>query len=305
MALLASTHRAALRRESRISRRNFSELLLVAVRSGTNLTIPSSGTAIPIPSPATAMSTTIPRFLLPQGGAIWRTRLATAPRTIRHASTAKPKPASKPLVLEKPTKFNPPSHGSKPRTAGPRYPGPALSHEQAAAQKTKQYPNMMPPAGSFMHWFLHNRSIHIYITLGTLFSMAGFTWLTNFKHTSKFADLLPSASDLFFHPLRWARQVADVLRMHAAAVSAETAERRQAKVDDVAKRAEFRKAHGLETEGFGGWTAKTDAESLGPAIPYDGRVPHVATEGAVEGAVEGQEQVPRQKKQVKKWLGIW
>ncbi len=155
-----------------------------------------------------------------------------------------------------------------------------------------------------MYWFLNNRSIHIYITLGTLFSMAGFTWITNFKHTSKFADMLPVASDLVFHPIKWCRQVAMVFRLHAAAVSAETAARRQAKVDDVAKRAEYRKAHGLETEGFGGWTAKTDEESLGPAIPYDGRVPAVATVEAIEGGVESEE-APKQKKPLKKWLGIW
>lgn len=154
-----------------------------------------------------------------------------------------------------------------------------------------------------MYWFINNRAIHLWITMGTLFSLAGFTWLTNFKQTSKFAHMLPYASDLFFHPIAWCKQVALTFRLHVDAVSKETAERRQRKVDDVLKRAEYRKAHGLETEGFGGWTAKTDEESLGPAIPADGRVPAVATEGAIEGGAA--EEQPKPKKPLKKWLGIW
>lgn len=117
------------------------------------------------------MSTSIPRFLLPQRGAIWRSRLtipsSSTALAIRHASkvpkkTTKP---SKPLVLEKPAKFVPPSHGSRLRKDPPRYPGPQLSAEEAAQQQTKKYPNLMPPQGTFMHWFINNRSIHIYITM--------------------------------------------------------------------------------------------------------------------------------------------
>src|ERR1700712_5977641 len=100
--------------------------------------------------------TFIPRFLLPQGGAIWRTRLSTpstASVTIRNASkkhTPKPAPKgpSKPLVLEKPTKFNPPSHGQRLKTGPTNYPGPQLSDLHRAANKNKKYPNMMPPDGT-------------------------------------------------------------------------------------------------------------------------------------------------------------
>lgn len=128
-----------------------------------------------------APASSIPRFLLPQTGALWRTRVSTSSpisTTIRHASKAPPKkvvkpsagkpsskPPSKPLVLEKPTKFNPPSHGARLRKEAPRYPGPQLSAEEETAQRTKKYPNMMAPEGSFMHWFINNKSIHIYISL--------------------------------------------------------------------------------------------------------------------------------------------
>ena len=110
-------------------------------------------------------STTIPRFLLPRGGLYLRDprlQYRLAALNIRHASTANP---SKPRVLEKPAKFNPPSHPARLRRTPKAYPGPALSEPEREAQKTRQYPHMMPPEGSFWHWFLTNRLLHTYISL--------------------------------------------------------------------------------------------------------------------------------------------
>ena len=93
------------------------------------------------------------------------------------------------------------------------------------------------------------------------------------------------------------RTVLEVLRLHQAHVTAETQEKRKQKVEDVQKRSAYRKAHGLEKdEGFGGWTAKSDEQLLGPGIPL--------SEGAKEGEL-ATEQVPRERKPIKKWLGIW
>lgn len=124
-------------------------------------------------SPDMASTNTIPRFLLPRAGTIWRTQVShpTNPSLfIRNASksskkSSKPSKPSKPLVLEKPAKFNPPSHGARLRKEAPRYPGPQLSAEEKAAQAAKKYPSMMPPEGTFMHWFINNRSIHLWITM--------------------------------------------------------------------------------------------------------------------------------------------
>ena len=81
--------------------------------------------------------------------------------SVRYASSV---PPPKPRVLEKPDRFNPPSHGARIRSK-PKYYGPDLSQHEQQTQKTKQYPHMMPPEGSFMHWFLTDRTIHLYITL--------------------------------------------------------------------------------------------------------------------------------------------
>lgn len=125
-----------------------------------------------IPSdPAATMSAPIPRFLLPRGYMFPYTQLARSVkppqkvwRTLpicRNTSAS----TSKPRVLEKPTKFNPPSHGKRLKRQVPRQYGPQLTGEQRSEQETKKYPNMMPAPGTFMYWFLTSRGIHTFISL--------------------------------------------------------------------------------------------------------------------------------------------
>lgn len=108
----------------------------------------------------------IPRFLLPLRSPLW----SLSPKTTIRNASSKPKNSaskkpSKLLVLEKPSKFNPPSHPARLRKDPPRYPGPQLSAEEIARQSVRKYPNMMPPEGTFMHWFLNDKYIHVWITL--------------------------------------------------------------------------------------------------------------------------------------------
>lgn len=114
--------------------------------------------------------TSIPRFLLPVRSPLW----SLSPKTTIRNASSKPKNSasntpSKPLVLEKPSKFNPPSHPARLRKDPPRYPGPQLSAEEKARQRVRKYPNMMPQKGTFMHWFLNDKSIHVWITLVFLY----------------------------------------------------------------------------------------------------------------------------------------
>lgn len=151
---------------------------------------------------------------------------------------------------------------------------------------------------------------------GTLFSLALFTFIENFQRTSPFADMLPSADSFLSHPFSFISQYIEVYRLHTAAISAETAERRKKRVEDVQKRDRYRKAHGLENGGFGGWTAREDKDAIGPALKIDG-----AVGGSVTAEGAGQEQVVAttgghgekktyvdfegKKRPVRKWLGIW
>jgi hypothetical protein len=71
------------------------------------------------------------------------------------------------LVLEKPAKFNPPSHGARlPKKDGmPKHYGGELSSAQVKAQARREYPGMKPAEGTWADWFLNYRMIHVFITL--------------------------------------------------------------------------------------------------------------------------------------------
>jgi hypothetical protein len=60
--------------------------------------------------------------------------------------------------------------------------------------------------------------------------------------------MLPPASDYLYHPIRSTAVLIEVLRLHEAHKSARISEKRKRNVDDVAKRAAYRKAHGLPEE---------------------------------------------------------
>lgn len=157
-----------------------------------------------------------------------------------------------------------------------------------------------------MRWFLTNKGLHAYISLTILISLAFTAFCINFTSTTPYADLLPSQQDLMSHPIDSFFKIIEVYKMHSAYVTAETQERRRKKVEDVQKRAEYRKAHGLDKdEGFGGWTARDDNEMMGPGL-----------KGVANGAVaRGEEEMVNEKgmytdfegrkRPLKKWLGIW
>lgn len=76
---------------------------------------------------------------------------------------------TKPIVLEKPDKFRPPSHPQRLNRRAPRnYPGPALSEPEREAQKTRRYPHTFPNPGTKLHWFLTTWWIHLCITMVSL-----------------------------------------------------------------------------------------------------------------------------------------
>jgi len=146
-------------------------------------------------------------------------------------------------------------------------------------------------------------------------------WIADFLHNTPYQDLLPPNSMFFSHPFRWVARYIEVYDMHVAYVSAETKEKRKQKVDDVQKRSDYRKAHGIaQGEGiFGGWTAKSDDESVGPALRDESASPTFSRGVDLEKATEDIEQTAAQNSkdtfvdfdgktqpvEQKKWFGIW
>lgn len=126
-----------------------------------------------------ASPSSIPRFLLPQSGLIWRRadlgnrfRASSELLTVRHASNKPAKPANKKekvMILEKPERFNPPSHGARLPNKATRpqqqHYGGALSGDEVAAQKTNDYPGLPAPQGTWAHWFWNSRLLHLTITM--------------------------------------------------------------------------------------------------------------------------------------------
>lgn len=145
---------------------------------------------------------------------------------------------------------------------------------------------------------------------GILVTLTCGIWLQDFLTTTPYRDILPPNSMIFAHPITFATRWIEVYQMHIAYTSKRTAERRKEKVDDVQKRSEYRKAHGIGQGDsvLGGWTAKEDAQSMGPALREGGAADVDASPVAVETVdrgdtfvdFEGKEQPVR-----KKWLGIW
>jgi hypothetical protein len=133
----------------------------------------------------------IPRFLLPRGPLLLRPQARALPRltsttSLRHASLPtkgglseefrrRQAAQKKTPVIPQPDKYRPPSHKYQPRRQndleGKVY-GPKLTEEDKKRMATKKYPNMMSPEGTFSHWFLNNRAIHLWITMVSLNSHA-------------------------------------------------------------------------------------------------------------------------------------
>lgn len=121
----------------------------------------------------------IPRFLLPRGYFLLlrQARLLLplpSAAVLRYASSSSnPKTLSEQFrrrqtpVIPQPDKYRPPSHGKRTPRSQTEYKsyGPPITEEDKKRMRTKKYPNMMSPPGTFSHWFLNNKAIHLWITM--------------------------------------------------------------------------------------------------------------------------------------------
>ncbi|CAK7267386.1 hypothetical protein SEPCBS119000_002520 [Sporothrix epigloea] len=250
-------------------------------------------------------------------GVVQRVRHASSRSSKSPASATQPPAPSAPNsgnILEKPAKFNPPSHGARLPRRGAGLPasqhyGGDISEAERAAQRLRQYPGMMAPPGTWAHWFWTSRTFHMAVTMTTLAALAVFTMVENFRRTSPFVDMLPTLSEAMQQPILALQQTIEVVRLTEHHRVTAIAERRQMRVDDVAKRAMYRKAHGMdETVGFGsngGWFSSggTNKGPLPPTRnepsepPVDDASP-IRKETPVDEQIEGDG--PR-----KKFLGIF
>lgn len=101
-------------------------------------------------------------------------RASTSAPFVRNVSSSsqQPPPSKKPIVLEQPDKFRPPSHGARrnARSTTSMYGGGSaynqgMTAREYEASKQKSYPHMFPQEGTKMHWFLTTRWVHVTLTM--------------------------------------------------------------------------------------------------------------------------------------------
>ncbi|KAK7978290.1 hypothetical protein PG988_005780 [Apiospora saccharicola] len=237
---------------------------------------------------------------------------AATRKTPTSASSIKNAPvtsASKPVAPEPVAKAPPAAATRKPATANPSKPihyGGALGAEELTAQKTKEYPGLPPPPNTWSHWFIHNKHIHMFITLGALMSLGAYTFTARFNANSPFADMIPPIGEFPKQPINYIRTCVEVLKLHEEHESAQTADKRRRRIEDVQKRNEYRKAHGLPiANGIESWTgtgkAAKPAEEEGAVVAA---IPASAAPSAVLDATSTSEQTEADGKR-KKFLGIF
>lgn len=133
--------------------------------------------------------------------------------------------------------------------------------------------------------------------------------------TNPYYDLLPPGSEFFRHPFATTKQYVEVFKLHTQHISQETAARRQSQNDDVQKRKEYRKAHGIRGPqlpfGLGSDPQPAPAKMVGEiGEAQTVREDEVGPASDVVGmGAKEPEQVytdfEGKKRPVKKWLGIW
>lgn len=167
-----------------------------------------------------------------------------------------------------------------------------------------------------MHWFLNDRRLHLWISLSTLTSLAVYTVFASFVHNTEFRDQLPTAKDFFRTPFSAISQFLQVYKLHVASESEKVADKRRRKLEDVQKRKEFLREHGVEP-GFltGSWmekfgTIESDkareamkSERESPAIDAAVGSPINQSANLASGSSDQTPQQPHKKP--KMWLGIW
>ena len=177
-------------------------------------------------------------------------------------------------LLAKPMRYNPPSHPSVVKRARPtpQYYGPELTREQKVAQEEKWYPNMMPPEGTFLHWFLSDRSLHLWITMvsipiirqmgpllltlqlkpfpsqSTLTCLGMIAMWENWCLSTIFRDSLPLRENILRHPVDSAWQFFFAWQRSLEEGCTDSIERKDRRNNDITKQASYRKAHGEEKE---------------------------------------------------------
>lgn len=145
----------------------------------------------------------------------------------------------------------------------------------------------------------------------------------DFHSKNQYKDLVPPGSLFWSHPFQYISQYAQVYKMHKQAETAENMRKKQRKQDEVRKRTEYMRAHGIEHEGPYGmgtvegdeYRKKMDEERAEEKEHWDFQerareemASKLRAQRAQEQDLYGGEEIrgfDGERRKVKKWFGIW
>ncbi|EPS45284.1 hypothetical protein H072_742 [Dactylellina haptotyla CBS 200.50] len=225
-----------------------------------------------------ASATSIPRLLLPRwpNGLIRLQARATLPITtpttaVRFLRIPPKFPKPTQVVLEQPTKYNPPSHptGPRPRESAHK-PLPQKPHKE----ERTHYPGMMPAPGTIAHWILHSPKLHGLVAVSVLVSLALYVMYRNFMEHDQAAEL---AFWDWKHPIASAKSFVAAYRESDRINTARILEKRRQISEDMERKAHYRYVVegrvGGPGEGLGSWGIRRTQrdEDFGWGIVIDGK----------------------------------
>ncbi|EWC47669.1 hypothetical protein DRE_03289 [Drechslerella stenobrocha 248] len=180
-----------------------------------------------------------------------------------------PKPQAP--VLEKPARYNPPSHPTGPRQRESVHkPLPQQPHKD----ERTHYPGLMPAPGTITHWILHSPKLHGLVAVSVLVGLALYVMYRNFMEHDEAAQL---AFWDWRHPVLSLRSFAHAYRESDRINTARIMEKRRQISEDMERKAHYRYVVegrvGGSSEGLGSWgvrrTQKDD--DFGWGIMIDGK----------------------------------
>lgn len=137
--------------------------------------------------------------------------------------------------------------------------------------------------------------------LGVLY---GYMKLIQFTTTNRYPELLPAKSLFFSRPIQYVKTYVQVVKMNMEASSKEALSHMHRNADDVERRTQFRKAHGIaETAGMAAWLGLgTEEEDERREKVEKERVEKMEEERRVAKAARD---LAAKEKKTKNVFGIW
>ncbi|KAF3922179.1 hypothetical protein ABW21_db0205538 [Orbilia brochopaga] len=174
-------------------------------------------------------------------------------------------------VLEKPARYNPPSHptGPRPRESAHK-PLPQKPHKD----ERTHYPGLMPAPGTITHWILHSPKLHGLVAVSVLVSLALFVMYRNFMEHDEAAEL---AFWDWRHPILSVRSFIAAVRESDRLNTQRILQKRRQISEDMERKAHYRYVVegrvGGPGEGLGSWGVRRTQhdEDFGWGIMIDGK----------------------------------